>query len=256
MGWKPTQWTGSTYTSARTVKVKVEQTVANNGTKAYTVINITQNPGNVKKGATTHYQFGRKDALPGVDASDLAANSHFTQNAGDNMTIMNNIQNPDKFYLNNLSATNYGYYNLWSADNTTTGYNDNPVVKTVYDPCPAGFKMPASNAFTGFTTTGQDTHTQSELNVDGISDGQTFQNNFGYNFWTNSSKTATINFPASGCRNSYNGSLISVGETGYYWSAVLAGTGSGCLLCFFSGYVFPLASRDRYVGFEVRPVSE
>lgn len=256
LGWKPTQWTGSTYTSARTVKVKVEQTVANNGTKAYTVINITQNPGNVKKGATTHYQFGRKDALPGVDASDLAANSHFTQNAGDNMTIMNNIQNPDKFYLNNLSATNYGYYNLWSADNTTTGYNDNPVVKTVYDPCPAGFKMPASNAFTGFTTTGQDTHTQSELNVDGISDGQTFQNNFGYNFWTNSSKTATINFPASGCRNSYNGSLISVGETGYYWSAVLAGTGSGCLLCFFSGYVFPLASRDRYVGFEVRPVSE
>ena len=252
LGWKPTQWSGSTYTSARTVKVKVEQT----GSKQITVINITQNPGNVKKGATTHYQFGRKDALPGVDASDLAANSHFTQNAGDNMTIMNNIQNPDKFYLNNLSATNYGYYNLWSADNTTTGYNDNPVVKTVYDPCPAGFKMPASNAFTGFTTTGQDTHTQSELNVDGISDGQTFQNNFGYNFWTNSSKTATINFPASGCRNSYNGSLISVGESGYYWSAVLAGTGSGCLLCFFSGYVFPLASRDRYVGFEVRPVSE
>ena len=252
LGWKPTQWTGTTYDQARTVKVKVEQT----GSKQITVINITQNPGNVKKGATTHYQFGRKDALPGVDASDLAANSHFTQNAGDNMTIMNNIQNPDKFYLNNLSATNYGYYNLWSADNTTTGYNDNPVVKTVYDPCPAGFKMPASNAFTGFTTTGQDTHTQSELNVDGISDGQTFQNNFGYNFWTNSSKTATINFPASGCRNSYNGSLISVGESGYYWSAVLAGTGSGCLLCFFSGYVFPLASRDRYVGFEVRPVSE
>lgn len=251
LGWKPTQWSSTTYTSARTVKVKVEQT----GSKQITVINITQNPGNVKKGATTHYQFGRKDALPGVDASDLAANSHFTHNAGD-MTIMNNIQNPDKFYLNHLSANHYGYYNLWSADNTTTGYNDNPVVKTVYDPCPAGFKMPASNAFTGFTTTGQDTHTQSELNVDGISDGQTFQNNFGYNFWTNSSKTATINFPASGCRNSYNGSLISVGETGYYWSAVLAGTGSGCLLCFFSGYVFPLASRDRYVGFEVRPVSE
>ena len=33
LGWKPTQWSGSTYTSARTVKVKVEQTVANNGTK-------------------------------------------------------------------------------------------------------------------------------------------------------------------------------------------------------------------------------
>ena len=262
LGWKPTQWSGSTYSSARTVKVKVEQTIANNGTKAYTVINITQNPGGVKKGATTHYQFGRKDALPGVDASDLAANSHFTHNAGDNMTIMNNIQNPDKFYLNNLSATHYGYYNLWSADNTVTGGynigNDNPVVKTVYDPCPAGFKMPANNAFTGFTTTGLNSTStsQSGMNVDGTDNPQTFQNNFGYNFWTNSSKTATINFPASGCRNSYNGSLISVGESGYYWLAVPASAGSGCLLGFFSGYVSPLNTNDRYVGMAARPVSE
>ncbi len=32
---------------------------------------------------------------------------------------------------------------------------DNAVIKTVYDPCPAGFKLPASNAFTGFNTNGQ-----------------------------------------------------------------------------------------------------
>lgn len=53
LGWKLIQWSGSTYSSARTVKVKVEQTVANNGTKQEAVINITQNPGSVKKGATT-----------------------------------------------------------------------------------------------------------------------------------------------------------------------------------------------------------
>ena len=257
LGWKPTQWSGSTYTSARTVKVKVEQTVANNGTKAYTVINITQNPGNVKKGATTHYQFGRKDAFPGVDASDLAANSHFTQKAGDNMSIMNNIQNPDKFYLNDLSAGTIYYYNLWSADNTVTGGynigNDNPVVKTVYDPCPVGFKMPTNNAFTGFTADGQNYGTR---NVDGTDNLQTYQNNFGYNFWTNSSKTATINFPASGCRNSYNGSLIGVGRSGYYWLAVPASVGSGCLLGFYSGNVSPLNTNDRYVGMAARPVSE
>ena len=95
LGWKPIQWSGSTYSSARTVKVKVEQTVANNGTKQEAVINITQNPGRVKQGATTLYQFGRKDAFPGVDASKLATNSHFTENAGDNMSIMNGIQHPD-----------------------------------------------------------------------------------------------------------------------------------------------------------------
>ena len=261
LGWKPTQWSGSTYDKARTVKVKVVQTIKNGGVAQETVINITQNPGSVKQGATTLYQFGRKDAFPGVDASDLAANSHFTENAGDNMTIMNNIQNPDKFYIDGSSMyTNYGYYNLWSADNTVTGGwnvgNDNPVVKTVYDPCPVGFKMPANNAFTGFTANGQSNGT---MNVDGTDDAQTFSNNFGHNFWTSSSKTATINFPASGYRNDSGGSLTSVGDDGCFWSAVpydSSRTYYGCHLYFFPGYVYPLGGSSRACGFSARPVSE
>ena len=255
LGWKPTQWSASTYDKPRTVKVKVEQTVANNGTKQDAVINITQKPGSVKQSATTLYQFGRKDAFPGVDA--LAANSHFTANAGDNMSIENGIQHPDLYYIwGGNWYSNYVYYNLWSADNTTTGYNDNSVVKTVYDPCPVGFKMPASNAFTGFTTTGQNTFMQSELNVDGTSDGQTYQNNFGHNFWTNSSKTATINFPASGYRPNGGGFLFHVGYLGFYWSAVPLSTLDCCSLTFDSGYVGPLKSNSRGCGYAVRPVSE
>ena len=260
LGWKPTQWSGTTYSSARTVKVKVEQTVANNGTKQNAVINITQNPGNVRKGVTTFYQFGRKDAFPGVDASELAANSHFTENAGDNMSIMNGIQHPDNFYSWGSSGSswknNYGYYNLWSADNTTTDFNDNSVVKTVYDPSPVGFKMPASNAFTGFTTTGQNSSTQSEFNVDGTSVWQTYQNNFGHNFWTNSSKTATINFPASGYRNISDGSLNFVGLYGFYWSPVPDFTNGGCSVSLASGEVNPLNSYNRAYGFAARPVAE
>ena len=254
LGWKPTQWTGTTYTSARTVKVKVEQTVANNGTKAYTVINIIQNPGGVKKGATTLYQFGRKDAFPGVASSALATNSHFTENAGDNMSIMNGILNPGKFYTYGSNwSSNYSYYNLWSADNTTTGFNDNSVVKTVYDPCPAGFKMPASNAFTGFTTTGQD---GGATNVDGTRDWQIYQSNFGHNFWTNSSKTAAINFPASGYLHYSNGSLNGVGDSGCYWSAVPKYSSDGCYLFFNSSYVKTLNENYRTYGFAARPVSE
>ena len=261
LGWKPTQWSGSTYNKPRTVKVKVMQTIKNGGVAQETVINITQNPGNVKKGATTLYQFGRKDAFPGVAKADLASNSHFTENAGDNMSIKNNIQNPDKFYIFGSSvSTNYGYYNLWSADNTVTGGsntgNDNPVVKTVYDPCPVGFKMPANNAFTGFTTTGQNSSTQSELNVNGTSDWQTYQNNFGHNFWTSSSKTSTINFPASGLRSLNGGSLGFVGSLGDYWSAVPLNTNFGCNLGFGSGEVYPLHSGPRTYGFAVRPVAE
>ena len=260
LGWKPTQWSGSTYDKARTVKVKVVQTIKNGGVAQETVINITQNPGNVRKGATTLYQFGRKDAFPGVATSDLKAGG-ITENAGDNMTISNNIQNPDKFYIYGSSLwTNYGYYNLWSADNTVTGGynqgNDNPVVKTVYDPSPVGFKMPANNAFTGFTTTGLNSTSQSEMNVDGTDDWQQWTNNFGHNFWTNSSKTATINFPASGLRYDLAGSLYTVGYNGYYWSAVPGNTYSGCLLGFGSGNVYPLYYDARTYGFAVRAVSE
>ena len=258
LGWKPIQWSGSTYSSARTVKVKVEQTVANNGTKQEAVINITQNPGSVKKGATTLYQFGRKDAFPGVDKSKLATNSHFTENAGDNMSIMNGIQHPDRYYAGGSNwNNNYGYYNLWSADNTVTGGwnvgNDNLVVKTVYDPSPVGFKMPANNAFTGFTADGKNDGTK---NVDGTDVEQTFSNNFGHNFWTSSSKTATINFPASGFRFSNGGALTDVGRSGYYWLAVPGSSSNGCDLLFHSFNVRPLSDDARSFGFAVRPVSE
>ena len=259
LGWKPTQWSGSTYDKPRTVKVKVEQIVANNGTKQDAVINITQNPGNVKQGVTTLYQFGRKDAFPGVATTDIKQGS-ITENAGDNMSIMNGIQHPDFYYTQGSNwQNNYSYYNLWSADNTVNGGwnvgNDNSVVKTVYDPSPVGFKMPANNAFTGFTTTGQNSSTQSEFNVDGTDNWQTYQNNFGHNFWTSSSKTATINFPASGYRNYSGGSLVSVGSDGFYWSAVPNYTSYGCDLVFDSS-VHPLNVDYRACGFAARPVSE
>ena len=258
LGWKPTQWSGSTYSSARTVKVKVEQTVANNGTKAYTVINITQKPGSVKRGATTFYQFGRKDAFPGVAKADLASNSHFTENAGGNMSIENGIQHPDNFYTWSSSwysapPTGYSYYNLWSADNTTTGFNDNHVVKTVYDPSPVGFKMPASNAFTGFTANGQDEGTR---NIDGTDNVQTYYKNFGHNFWTSSSKTATIYFPASGYRDGSDGLLRGELYGGWYWSAVPGNMNNGCFLHFNPNSVYPLRTDTRGYALAAHPVSE
>ena len=257
LGWKPIQWSGSTYSSARTVKVKVEQTVANNGTKQVAVLYITQNPGGKKEGITTLYQFGRKDAFPGMDETQLPQGS-INKNAGDNMSITNGIQHPDFYYTGGSNwNSNYGYYNLWSADNTVTGDwnvgNDNLVVKTVYDPSPVGFKMPANNAFTGFTANAQNDGT---MNVDGTDVKQTFSNNFGHNFWTSSSKKATINFPASGFRFSNDGSLTDVGGSGYYWLAVPNGSNNGCDLFFHFFNVRPLSNDARPFGFAVRPVSE
>ena len=259
LGWKP-KGEVTTYNAPRTVKVKVEQTIANGGAKLFTVINITQNNGGKKEGISTHYQFGRKDAFPGTDES--LPQGSFNKNAGDNMSITNGIQNPQNFYTwggswyNNPPA-GYSYYNLWSADNTTTGWNDNAVVKTVYDPCPVGFKMPASNAFTGFTSNGQNQSGAANINANGTADSwDKFSAAYGHNFYTNGSKTATIFFPASGFRDGSDGSLYNVGFNGYYWSAVPGSTSYGCGLNFYWSGVNPQGNYDRSFGFAARPVSE
>lgn len=259
LGWKP-KGEVTTYNAPRTVKVKVEQTIANGGAKLFTVINITQNNGGKKEGIATLYQFGRKDAFPGTDES--LPQGSFNKNAGDNMSTTNGIQNPQNFYTwggswyNNPPA-GYSYYNLWSADNTTTGGNDNAVIKTVYDPCPVGFKMPASNAFTGFTSNGQYGSGAANINANGTADSwDKFSAAYGHNFYTNSSKNATIFFPASGFRINSDGSLSNVGRNGFYWSAVPFSTGSGCYLFFYWSYVFPQYYNSRSYGFAARPVSE
>ena len=260
LGWKP-KGEVTTYNSPRTVKVKVEQTIANGGAKLFTVINITQNNGGKKECISTHYQFGRKDAFPGMDETKLPQGS-INKNAGDNMSIINGIQNPQNFYTwgNSWASTppaSYSYYNLWSADNTTTSNNGNAVVKTVYDPCPVGFKMPASNAFTGFTSNGQYKIGTANINANGTADSQDkFSAAYGHNFYTNSSKNATIFFPASGNRRYINGSVSDVGIGGQYWMAVPAYTNDGCDLNFGWNYVSPSDHFFRSYGFAVRPVSE
>lgn len=66
--------------------------------------------------------------------------------------------------MNRYSYGDRLYYNLWSMENVDrdTTPNDDEVVKTVYDPCPAGFHLPPSNAFTGFTTTGATIYGESD----------------------------------------------------------------------------------------------
>ena len=244
LGMKYTAWSVSTYSAPRKVRVKVEQTVANGGVKQSAYITITQNPGNARQGYSTLYQFGRKDAFPGTNT---LAEGSFSVELNSGYSLQNTIQHPDILYAG-MSGYYYFYFkNIWSADNTNEGFNDNPVVKTVYDPCPAGFHMPASNAFTGFTTNGQN---DGPKNVSGAWDyGWTFNNKI-------TSPDATVYFPASGYYYNHNGSLGDVGYYGYYWSAVPYNTYYGCHLRFHSIDVYPQKDENRPSGFSVRPVSE
>ena len=267
LGWKYTSWNGSAYQQPRSVKVRVEQL---GGPKKQAEFTITQNPGGTKEGYNTSYQYGRKDAFPGGLTGDIEPALYptgqlFKKNEGDNMSITNGIQNPGSFYINGFSwystpPTGYTYYNLWSANNTTTQAlntgNDLPVIKTVYDPSPVGFHLPANNAFTRFTTTGVNSTQAEEMNVQGSKDAANFSANFGWNFFTDGSNASTIYFPASGLRNPNDGSLGNVKLAGCYWSAVPNSVNYGCCLNFFSGGVNPLYHTNRSYGFAVRPVTE
>ena len=110
--------------------------------------------------------------------------------------IKNYIRKPDVMQKE-LWGDN-AYVNLWNADSDAYGnnntYNDTPVIKTVYDPCPAGFSLPPSNAFTGFTTTGKNvTNNAAEYN------GEWDSSQLGWNFYCGPNKTGgTIFFPITG----------------------------------------------------------
>ena len=256
LGMKYTAWMGTTYTSPRSIKVKVRQTKGQTlpATRTEAVLTIMQNPGNVRQGSTTLYQFGRKDALPGTNA--IAEGSYSFYNTTGGRSIGYAIQHPEnmlryvEYASNAYDWCNATYDNLWSMGSTVTSYNDNAVVKTIYDPCPAGFKMPASNAFTSFTITGNNTSTPSEINING---GW----NYGYNFNNKiSSPDATVWFPASGYRSGNGGWLNSVGNYGFYWSAVSNNQNSGCGQLFGQGDVRPKGGNDRADGRAVRPVAE
>lgn len=265
LGWKPTAWQGTPYQSPRTIKVKVKQTI---GKKKEAVITITQLPGTSSRtGYTTQYQWGRKDAFPGK--SGQPAQGTINWNAGSNMYMQTIIQNPQNYYTAGYNrdgslnaeawfAKYYTFYNLWSMNQkdkvTENQANSQTVVKTIYDPCPVGFSVPANDAFTGFTQTGLNEGTK---NVDGTGDTQTYKNNFGHNFWTNSKKTETIFFPAVGFREAKDGNIVSYYEKfGDYWTATPTDTNNGSVMGFDVNSVSPLYRNIRAFGFSVRPVAE
>lgn len=243
-------WEVTTYDQPRTVRVKVEQLVGTNGVKQSAIISITQKPRNGEETfLSTLYQFGRKDALPGTEI--IAEGSFNAFNNGDKL-IGSFIQHPNTFYeympYKSMSLRGgYGITNFWSADATEGGWNDNAVIKTIYDPCPAGFKMPASNAFTGFTTTGKKSEKQSEYNVSGDWDmGWHFNNKI-------TNPTATLYFPALSRRNHVIGGIINKGE-GYYWSAT--SSYSGFIMSFSQQHVNVMDKNLVMYACSVRPVAE
>lgn len=184
------------------------------------------------------YQWGRKDPFPGeadlrVDTEKTVYNASgsIAQIAREAVAVANNLANafahPDTYYFR--TTTPQDWYTDGSAQNGTLwGAN-----KTVYDPCPAGWKVPASDVLYSMT-------------VD-------FP-------WSNYGRTSNISggggwYPAAGSRDPSSGGFYGVGKWGYYWSSTASGNKSRDMY-FTSDDIITTSLPQRASGYPVRCVAD
>ena len=141
------------------------------------------------------------------------------------------------------------YTGAYSTDNTRWTATS----KTVYDPCPAGWRVPEG---------GENGVWAKALGSDSYFSGYPFDDtNKGMNFSGKFGSAETIWYPAPGIRSVGEGGLIQVGLRGYYWSAspwryYEDYSGAYMLSTFSSGSVTPSDGEDRAVGQAIRCVQE
>lgn len=116
---------------------------------------------NVNASSGAYYQWGRKDPFF-TNANSGAFTVKSTQNtiATETTTIAASVQSPTAFY-----AKDNGNVSDWltTANNALWG-----TTKTIYDPCPAGYRVPDQNAFkdnmTTLSTTSNTSHATYAVN--------------------------------------------------------------------------------------------
>lgn len=213
---------------------------------------ILENANSITVGGNSpYYQWGRKDPQQASTGGSKNANKiYYPSNDAyspvtirERKTIGGVIQTP---YVNYVPSGNYPRdwcsqtcRNLWNTVVNGTGADQysTPVIKTIYDPSPVGFKMPPQAAYSGFTTD----------NFSWGAGGRT------YTITTNNK----LFFPAGGYR--LENTPTNCGAYGYYWSAVPTANNDyfGYYLMFGGSSVSTRGGYNyRCYGFPVRPVKE
>ena len=182
------------------------------------------------------YQWGRKD--PFVGSCSLTENILAASTGSWNMV--------DGDYRNNIDYVEENpttfVYNGWEGHNNK-GWNSSESEKSLYDPCPYGYRIPDGGEG-GFWVT---------ANVTTVVD----RSNYGV-YWSLADDEYTAWYPWVGCRNYYDGILKTVAQSGGYWSASIR-TGVTNFAYFFECKVdgsYPNSQNSYSNGFAVRCVRE
>ena len=197
------------------------------------------------------YQWGRKDPFLGSSSisDDIEAKSTITwpSPSPGRETIAYATAHPTTF------ITMFGYIGDWydSTDDSTdnTRWQSS---KTVYDPCPAGWRVPDGGTSGVWSKAfGTSSYWTTSSNWDSVNKGMDF-------FKTDKKlgSSRPIWYPASGFRWGSNGSLDGVGGGGRYWSVSPDGNYAYYLYFSYRGHVDPVDSSDRADGQSVRCLQE
>ena len=151
----------------------------------------------------------------------------------------------------------------------------NKTYKSIFDPCPQGYRVAPEDTWVGFTTTKATSDGDSKYYEWNLANNGTYNsgtNTFagdittndtyklgvarGYAFYYQGYGTGNTDFyPASGSRFRASGALGNVGSHGYSWSSAPHDSNGGDP-SFSASAVSPLVSSLRASGFPVRCIKE
>ncbi len=194
------------------------------------------------------YQWGRKDPFLG---SSSISNSNATEakstiewpssvkSTSETGTIEYAVSHPTTFIY---GSKNYDWYYTGNTTTDNTRWTTSESEKSVYDPCPAGWRVPDGGGEgiwekSGFIS----------MEYDDTKEG-IYSINSNLKLW----------YPAAGYRDygGGGGSLDAVGYNGYYWSATPRGSNAYRLIFYDDGDVDPSNYDSREEGNSVRCLQE
>jgi len=209
-----------------------------------------------------HYQWGRKDPFPSAGTTAGSEPTIYTSSAtlekgGVTYAMSTSALSSTYFNTATLVATQktiawtianpqtfIGVTGYWFTDATITDdLWGNSGGKTIFDPCPKGWRVPKNVAISHYTSPWYG------FALDNT-DKTTYPNIMTWG--------AGAAYPLTGCRQNANGALLSVGSGGYVWTASYytnSKTNAACMK-YNVNAVSPLATDDRADGFSVRCAKE
>ncbi len=157
LGWVPDEMDFGKF-KQRQCWVKLTQT----GSSEVAYIKISQHARQqLITGTGTNYQWGRPTAFPAfhtIDGSSRTLYDVYGNDVTSQFVMAQATSGADAiaqpFQVLQWHSNENSWFDVGSADYDTENAMWNAASKTVYDPCPPGFHVPAISIFSGFSTTG------------------------------------------------------------------------------------------------------